>query len=105
MTRTCPECDTELVNENQGRYRLQFDYPHYVCPNPKCKKSSHYTPTCPTCGTELLVDVVCPGCTERMNIILETTLPATDMPEPDETLEARIVNLICARLCQEQTAL
>ena len=41
MTRTCPECDTELVdiNDNHG---IHYDYPYYVCPNKECQKSPYY---------------------------------------------------------------
>ena len=45
----------------------------------------HERPLCPVCGTELLVDDVCPACTERNEEILKIVLG--DEPYPDD-LEA-----------------
>ena len=33
----CPECDAEMVDENEGYYRLRFGEPSFVCP--MCSKS------------------------------------------------------------------
>jgi ribosomal protein S27E len=100
MTRTCPECDTELVDENQGYARLQYDYPHLICPNPNCEKSPYYRSNvrivCPVCGTELLVDDVCPACIERNEELLKLVLG--DEPYPDDLAKCyqnREMRILC----------
>lgn len=32
----CPECGTEMVDANEGRFGLRFGPPAWECPNPGC---------------------------------------------------------------------
>ena len=69
MTCYCPECDSELVDENQGVGGLRFDYPHFVCP---------------FCECEVDADGNCPECTEAMENDLTTVLGEEPYQEDEE---------------------
>ena len=53
MTRTCPECQTELVNINED-HGIHYDHPYYVCPNPECERSPYHKDD----NTDLLIEVL-----------------------------------------------
>ena len=38
MTPICPECDHEMIDENEGYSRLRFGPPSWVCKNVECPR-------------------------------------------------------------------
>jgi len=53
MTRTCPECQTELVDINED-HGIHYDHPYYVCPNTECERSPYHKDD----NTDLLIEVL-----------------------------------------------